>query len=44
MIFYKIGARIGLYHPLDGITNIKQKLCLFTPLKMGQEKKALAFT
>jgi hypothetical protein len=33
------GATIGLYHPLDGITNLKYKLlCFLTPKKFFKEK------
>ncbi len=36
--------RIGLYHPLDGITNLKYKLlCFLTPNKKISKRKALAF-
>ncbi len=35
---------IGLYHPLDGITNLKYMLlCFLTPNKFFIQKKALAF-
>ncbi len=36
---------MGLYHPLDGITNSKYKLLHFltTKIKFCKEKKALAF-
>jgi len=35
---------IGLYHPLDGITNLKYKLLYFlTPNKKNSKRKALAF-
>jgi hypothetical protein len=36
---------IGLYHPLNGVTNPKYKLLPFlTTIFVGKEKKALAFT
>ncbi len=35
---------MGLYHPLDGITNFKYKLLFFlTPNKKNIKMKALAF-
>jgi len=35
---------IGLYHPLDGITNLKFKLlCFLTPSKKISKRKVLAF-
>ncbi len=35
---------MGLYHPLDGDTNLKYKLlCFLTPNKKNSKKKALAF-
>jgi hypothetical protein len=35
---------IGLYHPLDGITNLKYTLlCFLTPNKKSFKEKALAF-
>ncbi len=38
------GGTIGLYHPLDGITNPKYKLlCSLTTKFFCKEKKALAF-
>ncbi len=36
--------QMGLYHPLDGVTNLKYKLLYFlTPNKKNSKKKALAF-
>jgi len=43
MTFYNIGSRIGLYRPLNGITNIKQKLCLFTTLKNRTREEGTSF-
>ncbi len=38
-------ATTGLYHPLDGVTNLKYKLlCFFTPNNKFSKRKALAFT
>jgi hypothetical protein len=36
---------IGLYHPLDGITNLKYKMLRFLTIKNNfcEQKKALAF-
>ncbi len=34
---------IGLFHPLDGITNPKYKLLCFLTTNFCKEKKALAF-
>ncbi len=35
---------MGLYHPLDGNTNLKYKLlCFLTPNKKISKRKALAF-
>ena len=35
---------MGLYHPLDGVTNLKYKLMHFlTPIKKNSKRKALAF-
>jgi hypothetical protein len=35
---------IRLYHPLDGITNLKYKLlCFLTPCKKNSKRKTLAF-
>ncbi len=34
---------MGLYHPLDGITNLKYKLFFSTPNKKISKRKALAF-
>ncbi len=35
----------GLYHPPDGVTNLKYKLLYFlTPIKKKSKRKALAFT
>ncbi len=35
---------MGLYHPLDGDTNLKYKLlCFLTPNKKNSKRKALAF-
>jgi hypothetical protein len=35
---------MGLYHPLDGITNLKYKSLYFlTPFKKNSKRKALAF-
>jgi len=35
---------MGLYHPLDGVTNVKCKLlCFLTPNKKFSKRKALAF-
>ncbi len=37
-------TEIGLYHPLDGITNLKYKLlCFLTRNKKISKRKALAF-
>jgi hypothetical protein len=33
---------MGLYHPLDGITNAKYKLYFLTPNKKNSKRKALA--
>ncbi len=42
--FEMINEQIGLYHLLDGITNLKYKLlCSLTTKKFLKEKKALAF-
>ncbi len=36
--------QMGLYHPLDGVTNLKSKLLYFlTPNKKISKRKALAF-
>jgi hypothetical protein len=41
--FYDIEL-MGLYHPLDGVTNLKYKLLYFlTPNKKISKRKALAF-
>jgi hypothetical protein len=35
---------MGLYHPLDGVTNLKYKLLYFlTPNKKNSKRKALVF-
>jgi hypothetical protein len=35
---------MGLYHPLDGITNLKYKLlCFFTPNKRKLKKKGTSY-
>ncbi len=35
---------MGLYHPLDGVTNLKYKLLYFLiPNKKNSKRKALAF-
>jgi hypothetical protein len=35
---------MGLYHPLDGNTNLKYKLlCFLTPNKKNSKRKALAY-
>ncbi len=37
-------AALGLYHPLDSVTNLKYKLLYFlTPIKKISKRKALAF-
>ena len=39
-----IDSTMGLYHPLDGKTNLKYKLlCFLTPNKKISKRKALAF-
>jgi len=43
MIFYNFGSRIGLYRTLDGVTNLKQKLCLFTTLKNWTREEGTSF-
>jgi hypothetical protein len=42
--FSRLVLLIGLYHPLDGVTNLKYKLlCFLTPDKKNSKRKALAF-
>jgi hypothetical protein len=41
---YGLMLLMGLYHPLDGITNLKYKLlCFLTPNKKNSKRKALFF-
>jgi hypothetical protein len=41
---YKKFDTMGLYHSLDGVTNLKYKLLYFlTPYKKISKRKALAF-
>ncbi len=43
-VSFTLCVTIGLYHPLDGISNPKYKLLhLLTPEIFIKEKKALAF-
>ncbi len=40
----KTSRSMGLYHPPDGVTNLKYKLLYFlTPIKKNSKRKALAF-
>jgi hypothetical protein len=34
---------MGLYHPLNGVTNLKYKLFFLTPNKKNSKREALAF-